>query len=66
MTLCIKSGKGISRGSKSTANARKLNVSLIHVKSMCSCLKSDRIPDLGICHLYKKKTGIIHACSVPL
>ncbi|KRY63912.1 hypothetical protein T4A_11201 [Trichinella pseudospiralis] len=43
MTLCIKSGKGISRGSKNLI-----------------------IPDLGICHLYKKKTGIIHACSVPL
>ncbi|KRY97884.1 hypothetical protein T4B_15027 [Trichinella pseudospiralis] len=35
MTHCIKSGKHISRGSKLTTNARKLNVLLIHVKSIC-------------------------------
>ncbi|KRY99258.1 hypothetical protein T4C_5547 [Trichinella pseudospiralis] len=28
--------------------------------------KNDNITELGICHLYKKKTGIFHACSVPL
>ncbi|KRY62873.1 hypothetical protein T4A_10280 [Trichinella pseudospiralis] len=28
--------------------------------------KNDKIPDLGISHLYKKKTGIFHACAVSL
>ncbi|KRY62155.1 hypothetical protein T4A_6675 [Trichinella pseudospiralis] len=31
-----------------------------------SAPKNNKIPDLGISHLYKKKTGIFHACFVPL
>ncbi|KRY99699.1 hypothetical protein T4B_11246 [Trichinella pseudospiralis] len=48
MTLCISSGKRVSRGSELTANARNLNVLLIHVYAICSRWKSDKIPDLGI------------------